>query len=187
LHYVGRSHVTFTDEPGGVALQDLKPFINRSAETVKSTTGELKLDYAKGLLVIDAPQAQGASGALKAAGKVKLSALAIESDLDLGHMIAVALDDRPLKTSRRILLQVMSEERASGFETEAIDAAKRIKNIGHDPWQVKRLSGTVALQRADAAKLKVTPLDLTGRPAAPAGSTKEIKLRPSTVYYLIEG
>jgi hypothetical protein len=188
LHYVGRSHVKFTDEPGGVTLQDLKPFINRPAQTVTSTTSELKLDYGKGLLVIDAPQAQGASGALKSAGKIALSDLTIESDLDPGHMVAVALDDRPLSESRRILLQVMSEERATGFETEAIDATtKRIKNIGHDPWQVKRLSGTVRFQRPDAGKLKAMPLDCTGRPAAAAGLAKEIKLRPNTVYYFIEG
>src|SRR5262249_21929710 len=187
LHFVGRSHVVFTDEPGGVTLQDLKPFINRSAQTATSTTGELKLNYGKGLLVIDAPQVQGASGALKVAGKIALSALTIESDLDLGHIVAVALDVRPLTESRRMLLQVMSEERASGFETETIDATtKRIKNIGRDPWQVKRLSGAVSFQRADAAKLKATPLDFTGRPAAPTGPAKEIKLRPTTLYYLVE-
>src|SRR5262245_20097630 len=103
-------------------------------------------------------------------------------------MIAVALDDRPLSESRRILLQVMSEERATGFETEVIDATtKRIKNIGRDPWQVKRPSGTVTFQRPDAAKLKITPLDFIGRPTAPATTGREIKLLPTTVYYLVEG
>jgi hypothetical protein len=188
LHYVGRSHVEFTDEPAGVALQDLKLYINRSAQTVTSTTGELKLDYGKGLLVIDTPRAQGASGGLQSAGKIKLPALTIESDLDLGHIIAVALDDQPLSASRRILLQVMSEERGTGFETEAVDATtKRIKNIGHDPWQVKRLSGTVTFQRSDAAMLKATPLDFNGRPAGPGSKGGEIKLQPTTVYYLVEG
>ena len=62
LHYAGRAHVTFTDEPGSVKLSDLKSFVNRQALTVTSTTGELKLDYGKGLLVINAPRAQGASG-----------------------------------------------------------------------------------------------------------------------------
>jgi hypothetical protein len=44
----------------------------------------------------------------------------------------------------------------------------------------------VAFRRADAARLKVTALDLSGRPAGPAGSAQKIELRPSTVYYLIE-
>lgn len=187
LHYAGRAHVTFTDKPGSVKATNLKPFVNHAAQTVASTTGELKLDYSKGLLVINAPRVQGASGNLKAAGKIALAGLTIYSDLDLAHIIAVALDDQPLATSSRILLQVMSEEQASGFETEAVDATiKRIKNIGRDPWQVKTLGGTVAFKRADAARLKVTALDVDGRPAGGAGKANEIKLQPKTLYYLVE-
>jgi hypothetical protein len=186
LHYAGRALVKFTGEPGDVTARDLKPIVNRAAQTVTSTTGELKLDYAKGLLVINAPRAQGISGALNTAGPVELSALTIASDLDLGHIIAVALDDQPLATSRRILLQVMSEERATGFATEAVNATtQRITNIGRDPWQVKNLTGTVTFKRADAAQLKVTALDFNGQPAGAAGTAREIKLRPDTLYYLI--
>jgi len=187
VHYVGRTHVTFTDKPGGVTLNDLKPFVDRTAQSVASSTGELKLDYGKGLLVINAPRAQGASGALNSAGKIKLSAFTIASDMDLGHIIAVSLDDRPLATSRRILLQVMSEEQASGFKTEPVDATtKRITDIGHDPWQVKALRGAVICNRPDAGKLKVTALDFNGRPLRPVGTAQEIKLQASTLYYLIE-
>jgi hypothetical protein len=179
--------VTFSGKPGGVTLSDLKPFIDRTAQTVTSTTGELKLDYGKGLLVINAPRAQGASGALNAGGKIELAALTITSDLDLGHIIAVSLDDRPLATSQKILLQVMSEEQASGFAAEPVDATtKRITDIGHDPWQVKALRGAVACKRPDAARLKVTPLDFNGRPVGPAGTAQEIKLQASTLYYIIE-
>lgn len=187
LHYVGRAHVTFTGEPGGVALSDLTSFVNRAAQTVTSATNELKLDYGKGLLVINAPRAQGASGALNSAGKIDLSALTISSELDLAHIIAVALDDQPLATSRKILLQVMSEEQASGFETEAASATtRRITNIGRDPWQVKSLRGTVAFKRADAGRLKVTALDFNGHPVGSAGTAQEIKLQPATLYYVIE-
>jgi len=187
LHYAGCTHVTFTRERGGVNVSDLKPFINRTAQTVTSTTSELKLDYGKGLLVINAPRAQGASGALNSAGKIDLAALTISCDLDLAHVIAVSLDDQPLATSQKILLQVMSEEQASGFATEAVDATtKRITDIGHDPWQVKTLHGSVALKRADARRLKVTALDFNGQPRGTAGTAHEIKLQPATLYYVIE-
>jgi hypothetical protein len=189
LHLAGRARVTFTDQPGRVKSSNLRPLINHTEQTVVSTTGELKLDYGKGLLIINAPRAQGASGALKTAGKIRLTALTITSDLDLAHVIAVALDDKPLAESRQILLQVMSEERASGFETEPATAGtKRITNIGHDPWEIKKLSGAVTFDRPDAAKLKVVPLDFTGRPVgAPAGPANEIKLQPRTLYYLVSG
>lgn len=188
LHYVGRTEVTFSDSPAKSETIEAAKYVDRKAQTVKSTTGELKLDYAKGLLVVDAPRAQGASGALAAAGKIELPALTIESDLDLAHIIAVSLDGEPLATSKRILLQVNSEEQTSDFATEVAGPdVKRITNIGRDPWRVKRLSGRVALRRADAAQLKVTPLDFNGYPAPNAAVTDaaSIQLLPTTLYYLI--
>ncbi|MDP1797426.1 MAG: hypothetical protein Q8K78_08095 [Planctomycetaceae bacterium] len=187
LHYAGRAHVSFTTEPGKVIASDLRPYIDHVAKTVTSTTRELKLDYDKGLLVINSPRSQGASGNLKAAGKIELSAMMIHCEMDLAHIVAVALDDQPLSKSKRILLQVMSEEQATGFATEPVDQqTKRITSIGRDPWQVKRLSGSVAFRRDDAAQLKVTALDFNGRPGKVIGKADSISLQPETLYYLIE-
>jgi hypothetical protein len=185
LHYAGRAQVRFGGE-SATRAGDLKPLIDRAAHTVTSSTRELVLDYGKGVLTLNAPRAQGVSGALKAAGQVDLRDVMVSSDLDLAHIVAVALDGQPLASSRRMLLQVMSEERATGFETEAVNATtKRIKNIGRDPWQIRNLSGTVAFKRADASQLKVTVLDFNGRPSGDAGTAKEIRLKPATLYYLI--
>ncbi len=186
LHYAGRSHVSFTDEPGRVASTNLQPYVDHLTKTVTSTTQELKLNYDQGLLLINSPRAQGASGNLKAAGKTMLPAMTLECDLDLAHIVAVPLDDRPLATSKRILLQVMSEEQATDFATETVDAhTKRITNIGRDPWQVKRLRGSVSLSRKDAVQLKVTALDFNGRPGKIIGTADKISLLPETLYYLI--
>ena len=186
LHYAGRAEVKFTDAPGSVKVSDLKLLINHEAQTVASSTGELKLDYGKGVLTINAPKAQGASGVLNAAGWIETKDLSIRSDLDLVHIVAVSLDDLPLSASRRILLQVMSEEKATGFETEAVsEKIKRIKNIGRDPWLVKEIRGTVKFKRKDAAQLKVTALDFNGYPVGTLDLATEIRLQPATVYYLI--
>ncbi len=186
LHYAGRATVTFRDAPGSATLRDLKPFINHAAQTVTSTTGELNLDYSKGLLRIDAPAAQGASGNLKSAAEIQTKDLKIVSGLDLGHIIAVSLDGKPLATSSRILLQVMSEEKTSAFATEPVSATvKRITNIGTDPWLVKEINGVVLFKRADANALKVTALDWNGYPTGSTGNAAEIKLQPQTLYYLI--
>jgi hypothetical protein len=186
VHYAGRTNVNFTDAGGPAKLADLKPFIDRGKKEVRSSTGELKLDYGKGLLTINAPRAQGASGALKEAGVVRLKDLSIESGLELGHIVAVSLDDKPLETCGKILLQVMSEEKASGFRTEpASNKTKRIVSIGRDPWLVRELEGTVRFQRPDAEKLTVTALDLSGNRTSDACTAAEIRLRPRTMYYLI--
>jgi len=186
LHYAGRVHVQFTNAPGSVTGTDVQSLIDHRAQSVASSTGELKLDYGKGVLTINAPRAQGVTGALRLAGPVDLRDLAIVSDLDPGHIIAVALDDQPLATSQRILLQVMSEEKATGFQTEPVSpTVNRILNIGHDPWLVKTLTGAVRFKRPDADRLRVRPLDFNGQPGAVTGTAREITLRPAVLYYLI--
>jgi hypothetical protein len=96
------------------------------------------------------------------------------------------LDNQPLATSSRMLLQVMSEEKASGFETEpAGEGLKRIVNIGTDPWLVKELKGSVRLKRSDAAQLEVTPLDFNGYTQEASFAAAKFDLKPATMYYLI--
>jgi len=54
--------------------------------------------------------------------------------LDNAHLVLVPLDGLPIATSRRMLLQVMSEEQSTGFATEdAGNGIKKITNIGRDP------------------------------------------------------
>jgi hypothetical protein len=106
--------------------------------------------------------------------------------MELGHLVAVSLDEKPLALSDRILLQVMSEEKTSGFKTESISpTVQRITSIGRDPWLVKELTGRVVFKRVDASSLKVTALDFNGYPQAECGTAQSIELRPATLYYLI--
>ena len=186
LHYAGRVDVRFVSGPGAVKLGAAKALIDHTAQTVTSSTGELKLNYAQGVLTIDAARAQGVSGRLREAGAVETSDLVIASDLELGHIVVVTLDGRPLRSSDKMLLQVMSEEQPSGFQSEpAGEGVRRIVNIGTNPWLVKTLSGTLRLKRPDAARLKVTALDFNGYPETTVGSAETISLRPTTLYYLI--
>lgn len=187
IHFAGQTRVTFTEEPGHATLEDLKPFVDRERQRVTASNGQLQLHYGPGVLTINAPAAQGVSGKLNAQREFVLGDVTIASPLDLAHIILVALDGRPLKTSKRMLLQAMSEERATGFETEpAGDGVHQIKSIGTDPWQVRALAGRVVLRRSDAAGLKVTPLDLNGRTTSRRFTGESFELEPATVYYLIE-
>jgi hypothetical protein len=187
LHYAGRTQVRFTNGETSVKQVNASRFIDHGAQTVSSSTGELKLDYGRGLLTINAPAAQGISGMLRSVGAVETGDLAIKSDMELGHIVAVALDGKPLRTSGKMLLQVMSEEKPSGFQTEPAGAdLKRIVNLGTDPWLIKKLEGKVRFLRPDAGDLKVTVLDLNGYPLQQLGIGSEITLRPESLYYLIE-
>ncbi|HWW03453.1 MAG TPA: hypothetical protein VNZ64_27370 [Candidatus Acidoferrum sp.] len=187
LHYTGRVDVRFVTGPGSVKLGRSNPSIDHAAQTVASSTGELKLDYGKGVLTIDAACAQGVSGLLQTVGRVETKDLSISSSLELGHIVVVSLDAQPLRSSGKMLLQVMSEEQPTGFQTEpAGEGVRRIVNIGTDPWLVKEFQGTVSFKRPDADRLKVTALDFNGYPGTVIGTAARVSLRPQTVYYLLD-
>jgi hypothetical protein len=187
IHYAGRVEVKFGDAEPSARISDLKSLIDHQAQRVRSSTSELTLDYGKGVLTINADRAQGVSGCLREAGPVKTKDILISSDLELGQIVAVPLDDQPLATSSRILLQIMSEEKPTDFQTEPVsEGVKKIVNLGSDPWLVKEFQGTVTLKRADAQLLKWTALDYNGYPGAATGTGSEIKLLPRTMYYLIQ-
>jgi len=186
VHLTGRVDVHFVDGPATVQVADLHPLVSRATRTVVSATAELRLDYGAGLLTIDAPAAQGVSGALRTAGTVTTRDLSFTSGLEIGHLVAVALDGHPLATSERILLQAMSEEQPAGFRADpAPGAAWRIGELGGPPWLVREISGTVRLRRPDAAGLRVTALDARGRAEVEVGDAREVRLLPTTLHYLI--
>lgn len=186
IHLAGRTRVLFSAGGGQSSRADLAPFVDRKNGTVTSSGGgELKLDYRQGVLTIDAPRAQGASGNLRDASRIRLQDLTVESAMDNGHLVAVSLDDQPLATSKRMLLQVMSEERNHGWRTIPQGSIHLIERIGVEPWQIRRIRGVVAWNRPDAARLEVTALDPAGKPTGPAGHADRITLRPDTLYYLV--
>jgi hypothetical protein len=191
VHYVGKTHVSFV--PSGAKetfktkLQPLTSFIDHKSKTVASSTGELKLDWGRGILTVNAPSAQAASGNLAAAGTVELADASFTVPRETAHVILVSLDDKPLATSGRMLLQLMTEEKATGFKSEPTgERQHRIVSIGENPWLVKCLEGEVKLKRPDADKLKTTALDPFGQPTSTTINGATITLKPDTVYYLIE-
>ncbi len=205
IHYVGRTRVTFRrmgtlarpaaesngDGTGKSAhppmLKPLAPFIDHAKKTVSSQTGELKLDWGKGILTINAPAAQGASGDLASAGEITLSDVTLSIPRDVAHVVVVSLDGQPLATSKRMLLQLMTEEKATGFRSESLgDRRHRIMSIGENPWLVRKLDGVVRFRRADASKLKATALDQFGQPTKMTQSGDAIRLQDETLYYSIE-
>ena len=166
------------------SLSDLRPFVNRAGQKVRSSTGELVLDYGKGLLTLDAPSAQGASGDLRAGGEIALSNVTIRSDLDNAHIVSASLDGEPISRSKRMLLQAVSEERPTGFAAvDAGNSMKRIADIGRDPWRVKALQGLVVFR--GTGPLQIQPLDFNGYPTGATSHGAELKLAPETIYYLV--
>lgn len=81
----------------------------------------------------------------------------------------------------------MSEEKPYQWATDTATGLRTITSAGQPPVMVRDLAGTVSLKRADAAALRVTPLDFNGYPAGqPTPHGAGIPLAPDRLYYLIE-
>lgn len=187
-YLVGRVGITIDADGGDSTVVDLTRHIDRDAGTVRSTTDELHWDYQTGLVRLDSPYVQGATGFLQAAGTISCRDLQLSSALPYGSIVAVSLDGRPLASSADILLQVMSEESNNGWTTTTTeDGRSEITDLGGPPLVVRRFDGTVSLTRADAASLTVTALDLNGYPMTQLAGGASIELQPDVLYYRIAG
>jgi len=185
----GRVEVNVTAKPGTPSVtKDLSAFIDRAARVARSATGELRWDWGRGLVTVDAPAAAGATGLLAQAGELALSAVHITSGNEYGAVLVVAMDGQPLASSAKMLVQVMTEDANSGWSAPG-QGPRTIADVGGPPLVVRNVAGRITFVRPDAAALKVTPLDPNGYAAAaatPLGPKGELQLRPTTLSYLIE-
>jgi hypothetical protein len=184
----GRVEVNVTPGAAGAPrMKELSPLINRAAKTVRSATGELLWSWGAGLATIDAPAAQGATGLLAQAGAVALRDITIASGNEYGAVMLVSLDGKPLASSAKMLLQVMTEDNNNGWSAPG-QGMRKVVDIGGPPLVVRNLSGRVTFKRGDASSLKVSPLDFNGyrSGAASLGATGTLELKPRTLYYVIE-
>ena len=171
-----------------------------SALTHGNTPPPYRWDIDAGLLQIDTPRVQAVAGFLQAAGPVRLSNFTLHSDNPYGQLAAVALDDQPLATSRRILLQALTQERFTGFTTQPVEDEKgpalRITDLGGPPLQLQMLHATAVLApHAQAPPIRrVRALDAHGQPTdTPVPFTGDgvttplhLTLPPHHLYTLIE-
>jgi hypothetical protein len=113
-------------------------------------------------------------------GTVELPHIHVASDMELGHIVVVSLDGNPLPQSKRMLVQVMSEEMATDFRTKQLsNGEKQIESIGRDPWLFRRLSGTIEFHKP----MRITALDVDGRPTGKGHVSKRLELQPDVIYY----
>lgn len=171
---VGNVNATFVPGDKHQIKNSAAEYINTEAKILKGSNGAWTWDYGKGLIRIHTDKAQGVAGFLAKAGDFDLPDLSIASAMEYGSILVVPLDGQPLKTSRRILLQVSSEAKDSSAN-----------GVSSAPILVKEFAGTVKFKRADAGKLKVTPLDCNGYPIQNVTGADHIELAPTVLYYLI--
>jgi hypothetical protein len=165
--FVGPVEVDYgADAAKTIVAADLAKHIDAAKKTVTSNTGEISMDYGRGLCVVDTARSKGVCGFLKdAGGSFTLTDAVITSGNRYAAINVVALDDQPLKSSKQVLIQYGSISRATGWETKDLGGGKeQITNVGHKPWQVVKADATVTL--GNAVLTKAVALDPAGFPTA---------------------
>ena len=184
--FVGPVALSVTEHPQHVSLTNLANFIDRKNHILRSATGELLWDWGVGVATVKATCVQAAIGFLGRVGRIELPEMEAAMDNDYAALTLVALDDEPIRTSKRILLQVVTEAANAGWLAPGM-GLRVIENAGHPPIVVRQISGVVQLKRRDAAQMKVLGLDINGYPLRRAKSGADhIVLLPDVLFYLIE-
>jgi hypothetical protein len=158
LHRLGPVVRRYADRPAVIQPAPLDRYRNATGSGYLSSDGQLRFDPQTGLLAIDAPRVQGIVGMLGEAGSMALTDVTIQSDNPIGSICVVALDGRPIRQSRELLIQAVSEERLCGF---AADNGK-ITKTGYPPYTMAELQGTVELHRRPDRGQHLTLLDPNG-------------------------
>jgi len=153
---------------------------------IEAAGGAVRWEPERRLLVIDAPSFQAASGALRDASPIRLGSIEVESRLETGTVCVVALDGQPVDFSRRMLVQVFSEESNAGYNAQQVGNLSVVRSTGRPPLLVKAIEGGITFLRPDADELFSTALDANGNPLLPAGLGPALRFLPSTMYYLVE-
>jgi hypothetical protein len=194
---VGPVDIKYGGDSAKTTTVDFAKFIDKDKKTVQSITGEVRLDYGIGVCTINAPKAQGASGFLKKVGDVKLGDVTIRSGNDYATVYVVALDDQPIQASKKLLVQVGTQARLTGWQAKPAEfkadknivKGYEITTIGKPPWRI--IDTDVTLEIANPTLKGGTLLDTSGYAAKKvegeqAGGKFTLKLPANTLYMVLE-
>lgn len=170
--FVGPVVIKFDGDESKSRTVPLDRYIDRDRGVVTGMTGEITLDYRRGTLTVDSPRCQSWVGFLKAAGgKRELADIVVESQSDYAAITAVPLDQRPLAESEKILVQIGTTIRPTGWierdaeiESDGVTLrGKQIVDTGRAPWRVAAAKVRLTVKNPNIKK--ATRLDVNGYPA----------------------
>ncbi len=176
---------------------DLGQYIDTEAKVVRSITGELTMDYGRGLFTMDAPAAQGVVGFLRdAGGRFELSDVTIDSTNEYAAIEVVSLDGRPLGQAGQVLVQVGTLVRPEGWTVREATFADgqtqrqglQIVTTGGPTYRIANTHATLRVR--NTALSRATALDAGGYPTGDVpvrrdGDSLVVELPPDALYVLL--
>jgi hypothetical protein len=144
--------------------------VNAETKRFTSDTGELSLDYERGLLTVNTPLTKSAIGFLADAGRLDLDGMTVDCRTEFATITANSLDGEPIGRSRRVLVTCVgrAENTAQAFwpappnpKSWSPFTTWQIPAWGREPVIAEPVGAEVVL--AVPGKAKVYALDSTGK------------------------
>ena len=174
-YLVGPVVVKYAGDPAKNQIANLGQYIHKDRQFVESVTGQLQWDFGQGICTLNSPKAQGVAGFLKQHGDFELADTEIQCSNDYATVLIVAMDDKPLRDSDKILVQVGTKERPAGWKTKPAQvggqSGEEVVSFGHAPWMIERAEISITVKNPKISQAYI--LDPNGM------SVKEIQLRDS--------
>jgi len=196
-YLVGRIEVRYGGDAAKSTATDLAPFVDREKQTVRSATGEITTDLGRGLYRVNTPKVQAVAGFLGKADPQKLADVTIECANEYAAIVVVPLDDKPIASSGKLLVQAGTVCRPTGWaeramripRKEGVVEGSRIVSTGKAPWQIEKTRATVTIR--NRALAKATALDPNGMREADVALERipdgvRIVLPPDALYVCVE-
>jgi hypothetical protein len=156
LFGIGCIVVGFDNAPPAV---DPAPFWDKEKKLLTSTTGQLRWDYGRRLVLVGAPRTQAVIG-FASGRRIRLPQVQVETKTPFVSLIFTALDDRPVGESSHILVTAMARDKQTGTQYNA-DWSK-LETIGGPPLLMEPVQATIKLRGPKPAQIR--PLDVYGVP-----------------------
>jgi hypothetical protein len=192
-YLVGPVVVKYGGDLTSSQVADLTKFIDNSRKTIRSITSEITLNYGEGFCKLDTPKAQGVTGFLKATGACRFTDVEIRSGNDYASVLVVAMDNKPLMESGKILVQVGTTERPLGWKTKPTTVAGRVGeevvSFGHAPWMIVRADVEISIGNPMLKTARV--LDVNGMPVntillESSAGRKSFKFPPDALFVVLQ-
>jgi hypothetical protein len=195
---VGPVEVQYDADPRQCSIIDLDQFIDEDKKTIRSVTNQVKWDYIKGICTIDSPYAQGATGFLKKDGEIELSGTSLETTNEYITVLIVSLDENPIASSEKILIQAGTIARPKDWSQKALSWEDKdgnthmgfeVTNYGKAPWIIEENRLAVSIRNKKIKK--ATVLDMNHLPRGDVklnrtGSTVKLEMPKDAMYLILE-
>jgi len=194
---VGPVQVRYGGDPAKSTVADLARFIDPVAKTVRSNTGQIALDHGRGLCTVDTPTAQGATGFMSRFPSIALSDVTVRSGNEYATISTVAMDGEPIQRSAKLLVQIGTTVRTTGWKDEDAtftdDAknpvqGKRIVAVGAPPWRVTDIHASLTVRNprlATATLLDANGMAVRDLPVTRTGEQLTLELPAEAMYVVL--